>query len=99
MNGDLIGNENNILFYTDEDDNVKIEVVLENEDVWLNTSAIAELFNVKRPDITKHINRIYNDNELEENSTCSKMEHKKFVSDFDKLVIEVKNNPNIEGDS
>ena len=71
----LIGDENNILFYNDEDGNIKVEVILKNEDVWLNTEALAILFDVKRPAITKHINNIYNDQELEENSTCSKMEH------------------------
>ena len=50
-------------------------MLLENEDVWLNTEALATLFSVKRPAITKHINNIYKDGELEENSTCSKMEH------------------------
>ncbi len=70
-----IGNEKNILFYSDEEGNTKVEVLLENEDVWLNTEALATLFNVKRPAITKHINNIYNDQELEENNTCSKMEH------------------------
>lgn len=29
----LIGNENNIVFYTDKDDNVNVEVILQNEDV------------------------------------------------------------------
>ena len=75
MKDKLIGNERNILFYNDEDGNTKVEVLLENEDVWLNTEALAILFNVKRPAITKHINNIYNDGELEENITCSKMEH------------------------
>ncbi len=75
MNNKLIGNEKNILFYNDEEGNTKVEVLLENEDVWLNTEALATLFNVKRPAITKHINNIYEDEELEERSTCSKMEH------------------------
>lgn len=75
MNNKLIGNEKNILFYNDEEGNTKVEVLLENEDVWLNTEALAALFNVKRPAITKHINNIYEDEELEERSTCSKMEH------------------------
>lgn len=75
MNDKLIGNEKNILFYNDTDGNVKIEVLLKNEDVWLNTEALATLFSVKRPAITKHINNIYSDCELEESSTCSKMEH------------------------
>lgn len=70
----LIGNENNIVFYTDEEDNVNVEVILQDENVWLNTQSIAKLFHVQRADITKHINKIYKDEELEENSTCSKME-------------------------
>ena len=75
MNNKLIGTEKNIIFYNDEDGNTQIEVLLENEDVWLNAEALAMLFNVKRPAITKHINNIYKDGELEENITCSKMEH------------------------
>ena len=75
MNNKVIGNEKNIIFYNDGEGNTKIEVLLQDEDVWLNTQALAILFNVKRPAITKHINNIYNDGELSENSTCSKMEH------------------------
>ena len=75
MDNKLIGNEKNILFYNDEEGNTKVEVLLENEDVWLNADALAALFNVKRPAITKHINNIYKDEELEERGTCSKMEH------------------------
>lgn len=74
MDNKLIGNENNILFYTDEEGNLQIEVLLQDENVWLNVNAISELFDVQRPAITKHINNIYNENELEEESTCSKME-------------------------
>jgi len=66
--------KNDILIYSDED-NIKVEVLYGNENVWLNTETIAELFDVKRPAITKHINNIYNDQELNEASTCSKMEH------------------------
>ena len=75
MESKLIGNQNNVIFYTDENGNINIEVILQNEDVWLNTQAIADLFDVQRPAITKHINNIYNEEELEEKSTCSKMEH------------------------
>ena len=70
INDKLVGNENNIVFYTDEDDNVNVEVILQNENVWLNTQS----FHVQRADITKHINKIYKDEELDENSTSSKME-------------------------
>ena len=70
MDNKFIGNEKNILFYNDEEGNTKVEVLLENEDVWLNTEALAALFNVKRPAITKHINNIYAEEELDKESTC-----------------------------
>ena len=47
----LIGNEKDIIFYTDEEGNLQKEVVLQNEDVWLNVNAIAELFDVQRPQL------------------------------------------------
>ncbi|MGM9875649.1 MAG: virulence RhuM family protein [Bacilli bacterium] len=75
MDNKLIGNESNIVFYEDENNNTKVEVRFIKEDVWLNVNAIANLFSVQRPAITKHINNIYNDNELNENSTCSILEH------------------------
>ena len=54
-NNKLIGTENNIIFYTDEDGTEKIEVLLEEENVWLNMESIAKLFDVNRPAIVKHI--------------------------------------------
>lgn len=75
MDNKLIGNENNIVFYTDEEGNTKIEVVLQNEDVWLNVNAIAELFDVQRPAIYKHISNIFTEGELEEKLVCSILEY------------------------
>jgi len=71
----LIGNENNIVFYTDNEDNVNIEVLLQNENVWLNIESLTKLFKIDRTGITRHINNIYKDEELEENSTCAKIAH------------------------
>ena len=73
MQDKLIGNENNILFYSDDDGNIKVEVILENDDVWLNTEAMATLFNINRSGVVRHISNIYKDEELEENSTCAKI--------------------------
>ncbi len=75
MTDKQIGSERNILFYNDEDGNTKVEVLLENEDVWLNTEALSTLFNVDRSGIVRHINNIYKDEELNENSTCAKIAH------------------------
>ena len=75
MTDKLIGNEKNILFYNDEEGNTKVEVLLENEDVWLNADALSTLFNIDRSGIVRHINNIYKDEELDENSTCAKIAH------------------------
>ena len=69
----LIGNENNIVFYTDDEDNVSIEVLLQNENVWLNIESLTKLFKIDRTGITRHINNIYKDEELEEDATCAKI--------------------------
>ena len=58
MNNKVIGNEKDIIFYNDEEGNTKIEVLLQNEDVWLNTEALAELFSIDRSGIVRHINKI-----------------------------------------
>lgn len=73
MDNKLIGNENNIIFYTDNEGDIKIEVILEDENVWLNIDSLTKLFKIDRTGITKHINNIYKDEELEENSTCAKI--------------------------
>ena len=75
MNNKLIGNKNNIVFYTNEEGNIKIEVVLQNEGVWLNVNAIAELFDLQSPAIYKHISNIFTEEELDEKSVCSILEY------------------------
>ena len=74
MSNITVGSEKNILFYNDENGKTKIEVILHDDDVWLNVNAIANLFEVQRPAIVKHIKNIYDDDELNKESTCSKME-------------------------
>ena len=75
MNDKQVGNEKNILFYNDNEGNIKVEVLLQNEDVWLNTEALSSLFNIDRSGIVRHVNNIYKDEELLENSTCAKIAH------------------------
>ncbi len=66
-----IENNNQILIYNNDED-IKVEVLYANENVWLNANAIAELFEVDVKTIYKHINNVYNDQELDENSTVAK---------------------------
>lgn len=65
MENGIINNENNIILYTDKDNNIKIEVVLENENVWLTQNALAKLFDTTRNNVTMHIKNIFTDEELE----------------------------------
>ena len=66
---------NQIIIYKTEDGQTQVDVRLENETVWLTQKQIAELFGTKRPAITKHLKNIYASEELDENSTCSILEH------------------------
>lgn len=75
-----------LIFKLQEKD-IEIEVKYENETLWMTQKAIAELFDVGRPAITKHLINIFNDGELDKNAVCSKMEHtaedgKKYQTDY-----------------
>ncbi|AVC44949.1 hypothetical protein B4919_09220 [Francisella tularensis subsp. novicida] len=58
-----------------EDGNIELKATVENETVWLTQKQIAELFDVQRPAITKHLSNIFKSNELDENVVCSILEH------------------------
>ena len=70
-----MNNKSEVLLYEDNNDNIKVEVILENENVWLNTESIAKLFSIDRSGIVRHINNIYKDNELIESGTSAKIAH------------------------
>ena len=63
------------LLYTAPNGEVKVEVLLSNETIWLTQERMAELFGVQRPAITKHLKNIFESNELEELVVCSILEH------------------------
>ena len=60
------------LLYKNENNQVKVDVLLKDETLWLNQKQIAELFGAERSVITKHIRNILEDEELE-SSTCAKI--------------------------
>jgi hypothetical protein len=76
-NSDIIPNNSftEFLLYTTSNGKVKVEIFLRDENIWLTQARIAELFGVNRPAVTKHLQNIYFEGELDKNSTCSKMEH------------------------
>jgi len=62
------------LLYTTPNNDIKVETYLHNETLWLPQKRIAELFGVNIPAISKHLNNIYDDGELEREGTISILE-------------------------
>lgn len=61
--------ENEIIIYQTQDGQTKIDVRIENETVWLTQNQMAKLFQTSKQNISLHIKNIFEEQELEENST------------------------------
>jgi hypothetical protein len=64
----------NFLLYTTPNSEIRVEITMHNETVWLPQKEIAKLFNVNVPAISKHLKNIFESGELEENSVVSILE-------------------------
>lgn len=62
------------LLYDDPAEKGNINVVVKDDTIWATQKTIAELYEVQTPAISKHLKNIYEEEELEESSTISKME-------------------------
>ena len=74
----LINLENSFtefLLYKTPNNQVKVEIFLKNENIWLPQEKIAMLFGVDRSVITKHLKNIFESAELNEDSVCAKFAH------------------------
>ena len=72
----MTNNENNgqIILYSIDNQKEFVNVVFKDETFWLTQKAMAELFDVNSQAITKHLMNIFEEGELDKDSTCSKME-------------------------
>lgn len=70
LNGDLLIYEN--------DSDVKVEVVLQNENIWMTQEQISKLYNKSKSTINEHIKNIYEEKELLENETMRKFGNSEF---------------------
>ena len=66
--------KNNFILYNAPSGDVTLNVLLQNETIWLTQKMMAELFDVGVPAINKHLANIFESNELEENSVISILE-------------------------
>jgi len=62
------------LIYTAPEGEVKVEAFLHDENIWLTQKKMAMLFNVGIPAVSKHLDNIYLEGELDRNATVSKIE-------------------------
>lgn len=65
-------NHGEILIYQSEDGLTNVEVKFDDDTVWLTQQQMADLFQTSRSNIAEHIKHIYDEKELDENSTCRK---------------------------
>ena len=65
---------NQLIFYSTPQGNIKVEVFFEGETFWLSQKAMSALFAVAVPAISKHLKNIFDSGELAEDSVISKME-------------------------
>ena len=75
------------LLYNSPNGEVKVEVFLHNENVWLTQKRMAELFDVQIPTINEHLKNIFSSEELDENSVVRKFittanDKKKYNTNF-----------------
>lgn len=63
-----------ILLYKTDNAEVKVEILLQNENLWLTQAKMADLFDVQKAAISKHLKNIFAEGELQENSVVSKKE-------------------------
>ena len=98
---ELISNESEFVLYTTPTGEVKLEVLLLDESIWLTQKAIGELFGKSKSTISEHLKNIFSEGELEEIQVVRKFrtttphgaikgKTQEFVSDFDKQIKKLK---------
>lgn len=70
--GELKIGDSQIILYQTEDGTTKIDVRLENENVWLSQQQLTELYQTSRTNVVEHIKHIFEEGELNEEATCRK---------------------------
>lgn len=66
--------KNQVVIFNSDDGGIGINVQFDGDTVWLTQKAMAELFDVNPPAISKHLNNIFAEGELVREATVSKME-------------------------
>ncbi len=60
--------KNNMLIYVSKDGNIKVDVNIQNEDIWMSQDVMANLYDTTKQNISYHLNNIFKENELNKDS-------------------------------
>jgi hypothetical protein len=78
MKDNIVPIEDEIVLYQSEDGNVKVDVLFQDETVWLTQEQMAMLFGKARSTINEHIQNIYQEGELQESNSMRKFGNSEF---------------------
>ncbi|MBQ7935401.1 MAG: virulence RhuM family protein [Clostridia bacterium] len=67
----MLDNKNQMIIFKTDDEKVSVDVIFENETVWLSQEQMAELFERDKSTISKHIKNIFDEGELEKDSVVA----------------------------
>ena len=65
--------KNNMIIYTSKDGNVKVDVNIQNEDIWMSQDVMANLYGTTKNNISMHMKNIFEEGELDKSSTVKKI--------------------------
>ena len=71
----MIATNNDIVFYKKNNGDTSIELLINGETFWVTQKTMAEIFDIDRTVITKHLKNIFNVGELDKNQVCAKFAH------------------------
>ena len=75
MDNKIIASNNDIVFYKKNNGDTNIELLINGETLWVSQKTMAEIFDIDRTVITKHLKNIFNEGELDKNRVCAKFAH------------------------
>ena len=72
MKNNIPGRQPDFLLYTGNNGDIKVDVLLKDETIWLTQKVIGRLFGKSKATISEHFKKIYSEGELEPDSTVRK---------------------------
>jgi hypothetical protein len=69
---ELVPNNSDFILYTSQDGEVRVDVFVHNESVWLTQKAMQDLFDRSKSTVSEHISNVFKEGELDENQVVRK---------------------------